>query len=323
MSRTEKMSKLTELIEGANTIAIIGHIRPDGDDIGSCLGLYNYIKTNYPHVTKLKVFLEKAQSKFNFMKGMDEVSHKIAEDDKDYDLVICLDCATRDRLGEFGVLLDSAKHSMCVDHHKTNPGYCEFNDIRGGASSTSEVIVELLDAENIDEDAAVCFYTGIAHDIGIFQYSATTSRTMEIGGQLLSTGFPQDKIITISYYQKSYNQIRAWGYAYQNAKLAENGRCIYSIFTWKDMKKFGISSVELDGISSELRNVEGVDFSILLYQDGPNTYKGSMRSSGAVDCSMVAVRHNGGGHARASGCTCEGDPEEIIKTILSEIREQF
>jgi len=214
MSRMRKMSRLTDLIEDAGSIAIIGHIRPDGDDLGSCLGLYNYIKDNYPDVEKLRVFLEKAAPKFDFLKGMDEVSHKAAKDDKDYDLVICLDCATRDRLGEYELILDSAKHSMCVDHHKTNPGYCEYNDIRGESSSTSEVLYELLEDEKIGLDAAICLYTGIAHDTGIFQYSATSDRTMEIGGKLLRKGISAEEIISNSYYQKSYEQIKAWGYAY-------------------------------------------------------------------------------------------------------------
>jgi len=317
------MSRLTDLIEDAESIAVIGHIRPDGDDLGSCLGLYNYIKENYPHVTRLRVFLEKAAPKFDFLKGMDEVSHKIGNDDKDYDLVACLDCATKDRLGEFDIILDGAKHSICVDHHKTNPCYCEFNDVRPDASSTSEVIYELLEDDRISLDTATCLYTGIAHDTGIFQYSATSQRTMEIGGRLLRKGISAEEIISNSYYQKSYDQIRAWGYAYEKAVLCERGRCIYTIMTWKDMKKFGITSMDLDGVSSELRNVSGVLFSMLLYQDGSNEFKASMRSTGNVDCSAVAVKHDGGGHAHASGCTCQGDPEEIAAMILSEIREQL
>ena len=317
------MSRLTDLIEEARSIAIIGHIRPDGDDVGSCLGMYNYILANFTQVKKLRVFLETPPKKFFFLSGVNDIYHKLDESDKDYDLVIALDCATKERLGDFGVLIDSAKHSICVDHHKTNIGYCEFNEVRGGASSTSEVICELLDEKRINSKAAACFYTGIVHDTGVFQYSSTTQRTMEIAGNLLTKGVSAEQVITESFFRKSYNQLRAWGYAFDNSVLCEKGKAIYAIFTWKDMKKFGISSVELDGISSELRNVEGVLFSMLIYQDGENDYKVSMRSTGSVDCSLVAQKHHGGGHVHASGCNVSGDPEEAAQLLLSEIREQL
>ena len=317
------MSRLTELISDARSVAIIGHIRPDGDDVGSCLGMYNYILANYSQVKKLRVFLETPPGKFFFLSGVNEIKHKPDENDKDYELVLCLDCATRDRLGDFASLLDTAKHSMCIDHHKTNPGYCEFNEIRGDASSTCEVIFELIDDKKINTKAAACLYTGIVHDTGVFQYSATTQRTMEIAGSLLTKGVSAEEIITQSFYQKSFNQLRAWGYAFENAVLCENGKAIYAIFTWKDMKKFKITSVELDGISSELRNVEGVLYSMLIYQDGEDEFKVSMRSSGNVDCSVVAQLHGGGGHAHASGCNVSGDPEAAAQLILSEIREQL
>ena len=98
------MSRLTELLDEAVTVAIIGHIRPDGDDIGSCLGTYNYIIENYPDKKKVRVFLESKISKFNFMHGYDDICHKMDKDDRDYDLVICQDASTVDRLGDFSEL---------------------------------------------------------------------------------------------------------------------------------------------------------------------------------------------------------------------------
>ena len=317
------MSRLTELVEKAETIAIIGHIRPDGDDIGSCLGTYNYIIENYPDRKKVRVFLESKISKFSFMNGYDDICHKMDKDDRDYDLVICQDASTMDRLGEFCELLKTAKHSMCIDHHKTNDGYCEFNDIRPDASSTSEVVFELLDEEKISRNTAECLYIGIVHDTGVFQYTCTSYRTMQIAGKLLQKGVDPDFIISYTFYQKTYNQLRAWGHAFQNAKSVCDGKIIYSVFTWKDMKKFGISSIELDGISSELRLINTAEFAMLIYQDGQDTFKLSMRTNDKVDCSVIAKNHGGGGHEKASGCTMEGDPEDIAALIINEVKEQL
>ena len=322
MCRRQKMSILTDLIEKAETIAITGHIRPDGDDIGSCLGTYNYIRRNYPDKT-VRVFLESKLSKFSYLKGYDDICCKMSGDDKDYDLVICQDASTPERLGDFVALLATAKHSLCIDHHKTNAGFCEFNDVRAETSSTSEVVYELLDHEKTDKAIAECLYTGIVHDTGVFQYSSTSPRTMEIAGKLIELGADPEFIISYSFYRKSYEQLRAWGYAFQNAQLVCSGKCIYAIFTWRDMKKYGITSIELDGISSELRLVKGVEFAMLIYQDGPDTFKLSMRTSDKVDCSIIAQRHDGGGHSKAAGCTIKGSPEDIAAMVLEEVKEQL
>ncbi len=322
MCLMKRMSILTDLVGKAETIAIAGHIRPDGDDIGSCLGTYNYIRRNYPDKT-VRVFLESKISKFSFLKGYDDICCKLSKDDRCYDLVICQDASTIERLGDTAALLADAKHSLCIDHHKTNDGFCEFNDVRAQASSASEVVYELLDTDKIDRATAECLYTGIVHDTGVFQYSCTSARTMEIAGKLIELGVDPEFIISYTFYRKSYNQLRAWGYAFQNASLVCDGRCIYSVFTWKDMKKFGITSIELDGISSELRLVADVEFAMLIYQDGPDSYKLSMRTTEAVDCSIIAQNHDGGGHARAAGCTIKGDPEDIAAMILEEVKEQL
>ena len=316
------MSRLTELIEDAQVIAVIGHISPDGDDIGSCLGTYNYIKSNYPD-KKVQVFLETKISKFGFLSGYDEICTKLNQACGEYDLVIAQDSSCMERTGEFAEVFNRAKHSMCIDHHKTNPGFCEFNDIRPDASSTSEVLYELFDEDRIDMKTAECIFTGIVHDTGVFVYSCTSSHTMEIAGKLLDKGINSEYIINYSFYRKTYPQVRAWGYALQNAVLCENGRCVYTIFTWKDMKKFGVTSVEIDGISSELRQIGGVDFAVIIYQDGPETFKLSMRSSDNLDCAAIAVRHDGGGHAKAAGCMMKGDPQMIADMIIEEAKEQL
>lgn len=318
----EMKTKLNELLSRAGSVAIIGHIRPDGDDVGSCLALYNYIKKSFAPA-RLRVFMEEGPAKFGFLASFNEISHKLRTDDKAFDLVITSDVSTPERLGEFGVLLDDAKNSICIDHHKSNPGFCEFNEVRPESSSTCEVVYELIDETKIDKDIAECLYTGIINDTGVFKYSSTSKRTMEIAGTLMSFGLDCEDIIDKSFYSKSFNTIKAWGYAYENAVISEDGRCIYTIFTWKDMKRFHIGSIELDGISSELRNVDTVEFSMLIYQNGENEFKVSMRSKDFVDVSVIGALYNGGGHAHAAGCTCNGEPEKIAEEILAEVRKQL
>ena len=140
------MSRLIEMIETAETIAVLGHIHPDGDCVGSCLAVCNYIREQYPEKV-VQVYLEKPPVKFNYLKYFDEICQD-AHTGKTYDLCICLDSAALDRLGEFAAYLDSAQASICLDHHVTNSGYAQENFVLE-ASSASEVVYGFLDLDKI------------------------------------------------------------------------------------------------------------------------------------------------------------------------------
>ena len=111
------MTVLEQALEGTKSVAILGHVRPDGDCLGSTLGLYNYLLASYPDI-QAAVYLEEASSKFAYLKGYDEIHHET--DDKEYELCICLDSSDEERLGDFNVYLKRAKKSLCIDHHVTN-----------------------------------------------------------------------------------------------------------------------------------------------------------------------------------------------------------
>ena len=135
------MTVLEQALEGTKSVAILGHVRPDGDCLGSTLGLYNYLLASYPDI-QAAVYLEEASSKFAYLKGYDEIHHET--DDKEYELCICLDSSDEERLGDFNVYLKRAKKSLCIDHHITNTRYCQINLVAADASSASEVLFEQL-----------------------------------------------------------------------------------------------------------------------------------------------------------------------------------
>ena len=173
------MTILEQMLEGTGSVAILGHIRPDGDCLGSALGLYNYLRLNYPAV-RAAVYLEEASCKFGYLQGFDEIRHQA--DEEVYGLCVCLDCGDLGRLGGFAGILESAGKSLCLDHHVTNTRFADTNLVEDGASSTCEVLYGQLDSRKIDRTVAECLYTGIIHDTGVFKYSSTSARTMEIAG---------------------------------------------------------------------------------------------------------------------------------------------
>ncbi len=157
------------------TVGITGHIRPDGDCIGSCMGLYNYILSNYKHV-QVDVYLESVGEEFDFIENISHI--KNVATDKVYDLFIVLDCSDLDRIAPFRKMFDMAKDTVCIDHHISNVNYANTNIVEPDASSTAQVLYKLLDADKVNKAVAECIYTGIIHDTGVFKYSSTALVTM-------------------------------------------------------------------------------------------------------------------------------------------------
>ena len=158
------MKNLDELLEGAETVAIGGHIRPDGDCVGSCLATYNYIKTYYPK-TEVDLYLEPIPNIFKFMKCSQEIISDCSAD-KSYDLFIAQDCGDEGRLGETVKYFHHAKRTACIDHHISNRSFAMENYIFPEAGSTSELVFELIPAERLTKEIGECIYTGIIHDTG-------------------------------------------------------------------------------------------------------------------------------------------------------------
>ncbi len=191
---------LQKLLSQAKTVAIGGHIRPDGDCIGSCTGLYQYIKEMYEDIS-VDLYLESFPEVFKFIEATKEILHEAKE--KTYDLFIALDCGDADRLGFSKVLFEKARKTFCVDHHISNESFAMENYIKPEASSTSELVYELIEKEKISKAVAESLYTGIVHDTGVFQYSCTAPETMEAAADLMRCGIDAPEIIQKTYYEKT------------------------------------------------------------------------------------------------------------------------
>ena len=315
-----QMSRLIEMIETAETIAVLGHIHPDGDCVGSCLAVCNYIREQYPEKV-VQVYLEKPPVKFNYLKYFDEICQD-AHTGKTYDLCICLDSAALDRLGEFAAYLDSAQASICLDHHVTNSGYAQENFVLE-ASSASEVVYGFLDLDKISKETAECIYTGILHDTNVFKNSNTTEHTMEVAGKMMSKGINFAKIIDESFYRKTYVQNQILGRALLESVVFLHGTCIFSVVRRRDMEFYGVESNDLDGIVDQMRITEGVEVAIFLYEIENHVFKVSMRSNNYVNVSKVAAYFGGGGHIRASGCTMNGSVHDVINNLSGQIEAQM
>lgn len=313
------MIYLSDYLENISSVAIGGHVRPDGDCLGSCLGMYKYLKTNYPDL-EVDLYLEDFSSAFTYIEGTECIRHEIK--DKVYDLFLALDTSNTERLGFSLPLFETAKNTICIDHHISNEGYGKVNYIVPDASSASELVFDVIDEEKITLNVAECIYMGMAHDTGVFQYSNCKAKTMRIASKLLAIGVDAPNLIDETYYKKSYAQQMMLAKGLLKSRLSDEGIFISTYITKADMEEYHATSKDLDGIVSQLRMIRGVEVSVFLYEQDDHVYKVSMRSGDRFNVNAVASVFGGGGHIKASGATIEGNPEEIIERLYEQLRLQ-
>lgn len=324
---------LLEKIEKANSIAISGHIRPDGDCTGSTLALYNYIKENFTS-KKVKVFLEVPSNKFSYMSGFDKIDSGIVDGEKlslgnikkdelIYDLCICLDASDDKRLAGNIVLVNNSKDSLTIDHHISHKKYTKDLILDANASSTCEVLARYLDLNKVSKETATCLYTGLVHDTGVFKYPCTSLETMNLAGKLMEKGVEFNKIIDDSFFARDFYANKVLAKALLDSKLYFDGKLIVSYTTKQILDEYKVDIKSLDGVIDELRNTIGIEVAIYLYQLNEDEYKASLRSKSFVDVSKICESLGGGGHIRAAGCSIQGKIEDIIELLIKKVKVEL
>ncbi len=316
------MIYLDEILQGAKSVGITGHIRPDGDCVGSTLGVYNYICDNMPQVD-VDICLQPIREEFLFLRNSDKIIEK-PDANKVYDVFIVCDCAAYDRFEDFRVCFDNAKKTVVFDHHISGQEIGDVNMIAPQLSSCSELIYEAMNPEKISKSVAECLYLGIIHDTGVFKYQAVTSRTMQIAGKLMEKGIDFTSIIDNTFYMRTYRQSQVLGKALLESVLFCDGRCVFTIITKQEMEFYGVTSKDLGGIVEQLRLNDTVEVAIFLYEVEKNEYKVSLRSKNIVDVSKIAKHFGGGGHVRAAGFDMAANhPRDIINNIGALVERQL
>ena len=314
---------LDSILSRAGSVAIAGHVHPDGDCVGSCLAVYQYIRKYHPDLEAV-VYLEPIPRIFTFLQYADEIRQPGDEAGRVFDLCIALDCGDSGRLGAAEEFFKTAEHTVCIDHHVSNQAFARENMIVPDASSTCELVYRLLPKERITKEIAESLYTGMVTDTGVFQYSCTSRATMEAAGDLMSRGIDFTVIVDRVFFQKTFVQQKIMGRALLNARMYEDIRLIATVLTQEEMDECGALPKHVEGISSQLRSTKDVEVCLFLYPLEENLYKVSARSAKVVDVSAIAVKYQGGGHVRAAGFSLKGDdPWQMVAMISEDIRAQM
>jgi len=315
------MDLLKEL-EGAKTIGISGHIRPDGDCIGSVMAIYLFLKKAMPSALVIPM-IEKPGEEFSCIKGIDEINTEFKPGIDKFDAYIGLDSSAIDRYGEAIPYFESAKKRIVIDHHVSNEGFGDVSYIDPDASSACELVYDVLDKSYIDVEIAKALYIGIIHDTGIFHYSCTGPKTLKTAGELVAFGFDFSDLIDKTFFEKTRagNLLLARGVS--ESVLHEDGRIISTCISLKTQEELGAKKSDADGIVNQNLYTKGVYVSVFFFELKPNEYKISLRSNGQVDVARVSKFFDGGGHVRAAGFSLTGEYEDCLNKVIAKIKEQI
>ena len=312
------LDEILEEIKKAESIVILTHETPDGDAIGSSLGLKIALEKLEKDADLIMTSYAKT---FDYLPKIDEI--KKESDIKEYDLAISLDCATFKRLDN-REYFENAKKTIVIDHHGSNNMYGDINYVNPVAPACSEILLAILSYYEIEVDVKIgtCLMTGIITDTGGLQYPATTADTFEYAAELLRKGVDIADICKRTLQTKTKANFELQKRVMDRLELLEDGKVAFSYIDQKDLDEVNAEEGDHEGLVNIGRSIEGVEVSIFIRQkDNENSYKVSMRSGSYVNVSDVCLMFGGGGHPRAAGALVQGSVEQVKEKLLKEVRK--
>jgi bifunctional oligoribonuclease and PAP phosphatase NrnA len=312
------LSNIGSIIKEKKDFAIVCHSSPDGDSLGSMLGLYSCLSEIGKNAD---VFVEDVvPEKFYFLPLSNEIC-SIEESKDRYDCVFVLDCGDLDRLGSCRDIIYKCNTVINIDHHLTNDLFGHINFVDTNASSVGEIIYQLLKINGfeISKNTAICLYTSIIADTGGFKYSNTTSMTLSIAGDLINTGINFSDINNRVFDIKTITQIKLISKVTSTLTTFLNDKVAIIYLSKGMLEECNATEDDASEFVNFARDISGVEVGVFIKEKDPKVSRVSLRSKNYADVRAIAEKFGGGGHLRAAGCTVEGSIQEAMQIILNEI----
>lgn len=316
------VENILEAIRQAKTILVVGHIRPDGDCIGSQVGLALALEGAGKDVTVWNQ--DPVPDKLRFMDPERRVRKPVSG--QSFDLVIATDCAAFDRLGTVVKYLPEGAPVVNIDHHASNTRYGKLNWVSPREPSTGELIFDLCKwaGWKITQPIADCLFTAVSTDTGSFQYPSTTPETLETAAELVDRGADLGRICQEVYQSYPLTRVRLLRHVYSNFRLTDDGRTAYFWLRKRDYARAGATTEESEGLIDHIRAIEGVVVAMVFEELEPEVVRVSWRSkNAAVDVAAIAQQFGGGGHKAAAGARIPGRPLGVQRRVLTSVRKSL
>ena len=307
-----------EFIDSHREFLILSHVDPDGDAIGSALGLAWALKGLQKEVVVGNE--SPLPDSLRFLPGSEWVKRP-AEIGQVFDAVFVLDCSSLDRAGEAARLVAPGAAVANVDHHAANDGFGAPRLVNVEASATAELIYEILDAYGtpLEPEVAECIYVGLASDTGAFRYQNTTPRALRLAARLVEHGAQPATAADALYGRKSEASLRILGLALASLEKRAGGQVGALTISREMFERAGATTEDADGIVQFAKSLDGARVGILIQEVAPGEIRMSFRSDGTVDVNEVAGRFGGGGHKNAAGARVRGDLASVRGAVLEAL----
>ena len=314
MSKELSLLETGKLLEAAQKIVLCTHVSPDGDTLGSSLGLALSLKKLGKEVI---VYCDDLINKsFGFIPGIELAQRPEQGSKLACDVLVVVDASSFDRIGIVAEVVEY-KQLLNIDHHISNTRFADYLYLDAKAAATGEIMCELLQEMNwpVGHDIAECLYIAISTDCGSFRYANTTPKTMRAGAWLLEQGV-QPNEISDKLDMKSRLTVEMLAKVLPSLTFDADGKIAYLTITNDLYNK----DANTDSFVNYPRYIDGVEIAIMFKAVEPKVTRVSMRSSN-VDVAQVALSFGGGGHIRAAGCTIYAPVEEAREQLLAKLRQ--
>lgn len=301
----------------ANSFVLACHQRPDGDTVGSALALAHVLRQHGKDVTVLCD--DEVPENYWFMPEWETVA--TGTDRRDFDAGVLIDSEGLKRVGAAAEVVAGSTVTACIDHHIPEQEFGDIRVIDVHASSTAEVIVELLEANEvpIDRTAAVQLMAGLINDTGAFRFANTTPATFRTAARLAELGARASEIAREVYESRPLRAMKLLGRALESLEMDASGLVVWATVTLSDLDECGATDADTDSIVNHVGQVKGPRVAILFRETKPDVVRISLRSRDGVDVNRIARVFGGGGHEAAAGCHVNLPVEEAKKAVVGEV----
>jgi bifunctional oligoribonuclease and PAP phosphatase NrnA len=315
------LAQIGSALREHHRFAVLSHVRPDGDALGSQLALALSLQLLGKDVT---VWNEDGLlEKYDFLPGGARLTQP-PRTPHDFDVAIALDTATQNRLGTAGESVRHAKTWINIDHHPSNPGYGDLVYIDPTSPATGQILFELIKSERLPMDPAIAenLFVAISTDTGSFQYPNTTARTFEIGAELVRGGVDVGRVSQLLYENYPRRRTELLRELLGTMRFEANGKIASFGLSLKVAAELGVRPEDNEGLIDHLRSIRGVIVAVFFEELIDGKVRVSMRSkSEGVDVSAICQKSGGGGHKLAAGARVRGTLAEVEQRLLQAICE--
>ena len=322
MPKIEKISqkeleKFKNFIDKANSIGISAHINPDGDALGSALGLRKSLELYGKKAEVIKI-----SQVDDYLKFLPQIENYKDPSQKEYDLFIIVDCSEFDRIDKAIEICKNSKNVLVIDHHKGGSIKTDLNIIHSDSPASCELVYEIIKRLNLpmDKEIATLLYAGLVTDTGRFLYSNISELTFYTAADLYKIGADFEMIYKNLYQNKEISKLQFENHLLNKVEFKKP----YALVgvSQKTCKDFGVQMGDSESVVNMLRDLKGIEVACLVKEYGENEYKISLRSKDYLDVSEIARNNGGGGHIRASGFTLNADSMDEALNKMRKILEE-